>query len=282
MKRQDIGQIDGLSELPDAECVSQCSPTTKRRRIPIATLYITALGIAGVLALLAVTQHPRAAPSLCANACAPGDAVAFAVSPAQAIAKAQGQPDGAAPMPKAAAASKGPALPMETLTGPRQPVPQQLSPSAGQPAEPPVTENSLVIPATGVNAPVDQVGILNGSLNIPPDVSRVGSWIGGPSLHSAAGSSLIAGHIDNINQGAGAFKTLTKMRAGDIAYLNQSGLTTRWVTISLQEVSKSDLPQSLFVGASGSRLLHLVSCAGQIHNGSYDDNIIVTLVPYLK
>jgi len=84
---------------------------------------------------------------------------------------------------------------------------QSLSPQHG------IAANTIVIPTIGVNALIDQIrvtltqapgkadGVMNGELDIPRQVDRVGVWNGSPTLESNPGSTLMAGHTDNKNQG---------------------------------------------------------------------------------
>jgi hypothetical protein len=98
------------------------------------------------------------------------------------------------------------------------------------------------------------------------------------------GTTLIAGHIDNIDQGNGAFHDLYLVQPGESIYTSDNeGHTVRWRTVSMQVVEKAALPHSVFIGVTGPRRLVLVTCGGPRirypSGNSYRDNVIVTAIP---
>ena len=188
-----------------------------------------------------------------------------------------------------AAAAPGPSTTTTTPTA------QAGGPAAALPAGPraqtpaaPLTGDQLVIPALGVAASVStehiQTSGAGSELVIPGDVSQVGWWDGSAPLTATTGSVLIAGHIDNVDQGPGALHDLYQAQAGDLIYLTRGGVSSRWKVVALQIFPKDAAHPDWFAGTTGTRELHLVTCGGPLlteANGShtYADNVVVIAVP---
>lgn len=147
--------------------------------------------------------------------------------------------------------------------------------------------NRIAIPSLGIAAPVLTTGRdSSGDLNIPDDVADVTRWSGSPAVTAATGATLIAGHIDNIDQGAGALYPLHNITPGAlICVTDGAGRLTRWAATDLSIHTKADLPADVFAaGSAPARTLYLVTCGGPIedipgHGHHYRDNIIATAVP---
>lgn len=158
-------------------------------------------------------------------------------------------------------------------------------PPAEQVPDGPVLDGHLVIPVLGVDAavvsePLDE----DNSLILPTDVNRVTRWSGSAAQDSAAGTVLVAGHVDNAAQGQGALYWIHTLAAGDVIFLAEGGLVTRWQVTGLEAVHKAALPDRVWAGPDGPRQLILVTCGGQFlrdadGRGHYEDNVIVTAVP---
>lgn len=147
----------------------------------------------------------------------------------------------------------------------------------------PVADNHLTIPALGVDAAVSVNGTdSKGGLLLPEDVNRLTEWSGSAPITGTSGTIVVAGHVDNINQGMGALFYLAKAEPGDVLYLTMDGHVTRWKTVGLQAVVKAELPSRLWVGNRGPRTLIVVTCGGpfkeQAHH--YRDNVVLTAVPF--
>jgi hypothetical protein len=78
-----------------------------------------------------------------------------------------------------------------------------------------------------------------------------------------------------------AFWRVPDLEAGDaIEVVGQSGETTHWTVSSIQEMSKADLPPSLWA-KGGPPKLGLVTCDGTFNHstGHYNDNVVVWATP---
>ncbi|MGY1752294.1 class F sortase [Blastococcus sp. SYSU D01042] len=156
---------------------------------------------------------------------------------------------------------------------------RDASPAAARTAPAPVR---LTLPARGVDALVDPVGIAaDGQMELPDDVSRVGWYRYGPAPGSA-GSAVLAGHVDDREQGAGALFPLREAAVGDeVAVTDAAGTTTRWRVVSRELITKQALPLDRIFARDGAPRLTVVTCGGPFlpEYRSYRDNVVVVAEP---
>jgi hypothetical protein len=173
-------------------------------------------------------------------------------------------------------AGEGTAQTPSPNTGAVTAAPPVLAAGAG---EEPVT---LGLPTLGVDAAVEHVGVIDGVLGVPTDVSRVGWWSAGSRPGAAAGSVVIDGHVDDVTQGPGAFFSLGQLVQGDTATVKTAGgAVLNYRVVALQIFDKSeDLPPDLFTSTGPPRLV-LITCGGEFDQAalSYTDNIVVFAEP---
>lgn len=144
----------------------------------------------------------------------------------------------------------------------------------------PVLDDRLVIPVIGVNAQVMANPIDDGSLVLPEQVNMLTLWDGSADIAGQTGTVLVAGHVDNYIQGEGALYWLHTLEPGDALYLSHRGVVTRWKTVALKSYPKQAFPQEVWAGPAGPRTLVVVTCGGAFHSGNYDDNVVLTAVPF--
>ncbi|OLL75857.1 putative secreted protein [Pseudonocardia sp. Ae168_Ps1] len=146
----------------------------------------------------------------------------------------------------------------------------------------PVVPATLELPARGVTAPVDAVGTgPNGGMVVPEEVRTVGWWAPGVLPGGAAGSSVIAGHVDSRTQGVGVLAVLPQLTAGEpVVVRGADGRAATFRVAARREYGKHDLPRDVF-RRDGSPQLVLVTCGGVFDpaTGSYESNIVVYAVP---
>jgi sortase family protein len=152
---------------------------------------------------------------------------------------------------------------------------------AAIPHHPP--KNQLSVPALGISAPVMESALHDHLLALPDDVHRVARWTGGAGLHDPQGTVLIAGHVDNRDQGKGALWPLYTAEPGNsVLITDSSGTVTRWTVTGLRSVLKTHLPQEIFTRA-GPRRLVIVTCGGKLVRSDagnyYQDNVVLTARP---
>jgi sortase (surface protein transpeptidase) len=136
----------------------------------------------------------------------------------------------------------------------------------------------LVVPALGVDAGIDAVGVeADGQMTVPAEVDRVGWYRFGPAPGSA-GSAVIAGHVDSRTQGLGAMAPLRGAAVGDeVLVTDTAGTTTRWRVVSREVIEKQRLPLDRLFTRDGPPRLTLITCGGPFlpDLGSYRDNVVV-------
>jgi len=142
---------------------------------------------------------------------------------------------------------------------------------------------SVAIYELGVRAPVDPVGIYeDGSVEIPEDVSRVGWYRFGSDPAQGEGSTVIVGHRDGFDQGAGAFYSIAGLDMGDAIEVELADGSLRdYEVVAREVVAKNLLPTSDLFAENGPERLTLISCIGYFDRDGdgYRENVVVTAVP---
>jgi sortase (surface protein transpeptidase) len=140
----------------------------------------------------------------------------------------------------------------------------------------------LAVPARGVDAVVEAVGVQpDGQMTLPDDVDRVGWYRFGPAP-GADGSAVIAGHVDDREQGLGALAPLREAEVGDeVVVTDSAGTGTRWRVVSRELIQKQVLPLDRLFAREGPPRLTLITCGGPFlaEFGSYRDNVVVVTEP---
>ncbi|MGR7024790.1 class F sortase [Geodermatophilus sp. URMC 62] len=140
----------------------------------------------------------------------------------------------------------------------------------------------LQIPARGVDAPVDATGVTaDGQMALPGDVGRAGWYRFGP-VPGAPGSAVVAGHVDDVEQGLGALAPLREVQPGDeVLVTDAAGAVTRWVVAGRELLDKQALPVDVLFRRDGPPRLTLVTCGGPFlpDVGGYRDNVVVVAEP---
>jgi len=301
--------------VPDPDVTTTATGPTRNRRRAAVTAAAAALGLAMLVAGGVVATHGMnsGAPAAAAAPAAGNDAAGGGANPIAPTATAEATPPGAAPLPDA------PFHVTDTALPPLPPIPNQALPPV---APVPTLTAAPAIPAAGItntgtgrdqkpsgpgcgdapqsgrvvigslciNAPIVPTTVAgDGSLIIPADVHKVSLWTGGAAIVAPAGTTVIAGHVDHVNQGPGAMNQLHNVAPGAVVTVTDtSGKVTRWQVTDVAVVGKDSLPAFVFAGKNGPRELALVTCGGPLlhlsngHGGTYGtyrDNIVVTAVP---
>jgi sortase (surface protein transpeptidase) len=220
-----------------------------------------------------MTVRPAAASAVLGLALAVGAPTAWALS----------RPD-AAPGPPVDQVLESPTAPAPpTAAPPTSSLPpvsvRDAAPTVAPAVAPPVR---IEAPELGVTAPVDPVGIAgDGQMELPEDVARVGWYRFGPEP-GTAGNSVIAGHVDDREQGPGALFPLRTAEPGEeITVTDAAGETTRWRVVSREVIEKDVLPLDEIFRRDGPPRLVVLTCGGPFlpEFRSYRDNVVVVAEP---
>jgi sortase (surface protein transpeptidase) len=141
----------------------------------------------------------------------------------------------------------------------------------------------LTVPVHGIDAPLDPVGVEpEGEMTLPRDVDRVGWYRFGPAPGAAEGTVVLAGHVDDVDQGRGALDPLRRAEPGDEVVVEAAdGAVTRWQVVSREQIDKPGVPFGDLFARSGPPRLALITCGGPFDADlrSYRDNVVVVAVP---
>jgi LPXTG-site transpeptidase (sortase) family protein len=134
--------------------------------------------------------------------------------------------------------------------------------------------NRLVVPKLGIDAPVIDIGVVDGTLLPPSDPQTLGWWSDGAAPGALRGGALITGHT--VHTGGGAFDDLETLEAGDrVRVRTVTGVipyVVRGVTVYRKATLARDA-ERVFSQTVPGRLV-LITC--EDWNGSgYDSNAIV-------
>ena len=164
-------------------------------------------------------------------------------------------------------------------------VPEVPRVDAGLPASiPAVPEPARVeVPALGIDVSVLPEGIDDaGALALPEDPG-VASWYRyGPSPFAAAGSAVIAAHVDSLQYGLGDFASLAGAAPGtEVVVSSADGSTARFAVVSVETADKTGVPWATVFDRTGGPRLTLITCGGEFDysTGHYLSNVIVTAAP---
>jgi sortase (surface protein transpeptidase) len=135
----------------------------------------------------------------------------------------------------------------------------------------------LTIPAIGVRAPIINLGLnRDGTLQVPGSTTVAGWYTGSPSP-GAAGSAVIAGHVDS-RSGPGVFFWLRAVRPGERIYVRRADATLAVFTVTaVQTYAKDAFPTAAVYGPVPDAELRLITCGGTFDysTGSYLSNVVV-------
>lgn len=186
--------------------------------------------------------------------------------------------------PRAEGTGSVEALPVPVVDRPggdlAAPEPGQL-PCASSPAPSHLVVEGLCIHARLVVSPV--TADLGG---VPDDPHVIGVWDRGAGLSARSGTTLLAGHVNTIRQGAGSLYRLSQLWQGAmVKTADETGVVTEWVVVSMARIPQSQVASAgVYAGPTGPRVLKVVTCGGALvpaEGGTFvfADNVIATAVP---
>ncbi len=121
----------------------------------------------------------------------------------------------------------------------------------------------ISIPALGIEAPVESVGLLaNGAMALPRFLSDAG-WLGSGPAPGSVGNAVIAGHLDGTRGQPAAFWGLGRLRSGDaITVITAAGTQLRFAVVRVGRYDRQAVPLVAVFGPSNQANLNLLTCAG--------------------
>ncbi|EHR51278.1 sortase (surface protein transpeptidase) [Saccharomonospora marina XMU15] len=159
--------------------------------------------------------------------------------------------------------------------------PRQGPPGNSRPATAAVREVRL--PERDVRIPVVAVGVAeDGTMRVPEDVRVAGWYRFGPKPGDPHGSAVISGHINDREQGRGAFGVLTEVAEGEPVVVTMAdGTAVRYRVAARRTVDKGVAAMPRLFDRGGAPRLTLITCGGPLDRTTHDyrANIVVTAVP---
>jgi sortase (surface protein transpeptidase) len=123
----------------------------------------------------------------------------------------------------------------------------------------------LVVPAIGINAPLEEVGILpNGDLATPTQKPWTNAgWYNAGPLPGQRGSAVIDGHLDRPGGYPAVFWNLRNIQIGDeVMVIDLYGKTFHFHVIGVMFYAPQNAPIQNIFGNSAGNFLNLITCAG--------------------
>ncbi|WNS78408.1 class F sortase [Domibacillus sp. DTU_2020_1001157_1_SI_ALB_TIR_016] len=136
---------------------------------------------------------------------------------------------------------------------------------------------SVEMPAIGVNAVIEPVGILeNGQMGVPKEVNNVG-WFEPGIKPGNVGNAVLAGHVDS-QTGPAVFFDLKKLEKGDeVIVKNAEGKQLTFVVQSKRSYERNSAPINEVFGSSDEKKLNLITCTGRFDRseGTHEERLVV-------
>ena len=135
---------------------------------------------------------------------------------------------------------------------------------------------SITIPALGVDAPIERLGVdSDQQLEVPSDPATAG-WYQEGSAPGAAGAAVIAGHVTWEQEPAVFFK-LGDLRPGQRVHLRRAdGRTAIFAITKIEQYDKNEFPTAKVYRPVNRPVLRLITCGGQYDadSDSYTANVV--------
>lgn len=218
---------------------------------------------------------------LIAGCAGPGDTASpQSVAPVVTVTE-KAAPDTAVPEVAASSSQTRPAGEATAPPVPASAVPvRPATPVALAPKDP--VPRFLTVDGTTINMPIVEVGVsADGAMEIPEPFNEAGWYRFGPAPGAAAGTAVIAAHVDTTSNSA-PFSQLRSLAPGTLVTVRRDGAEPVTFRVTGVELMAKDA----FDGASifrrdGPPGLKLVTCGGRWldEQQDYGDNVIVTAVP---
>jgi LPXTG-site transpeptidase (sortase) family protein len=133
----------------------------------------------------------------------------------------------------------------------------------------------IAIPAIGVDAVVETIGIIDGQMQTPADPWNVG-WYGDLGAPGVDGNAVFAAHRDYWGVGPVVFYHLDQLGIGDvISVVGAAGEQADYVVTGVDAIS-ADADFTGVISPHGGAEITLITCAGAFTGSEYTDRLIVS------
>lgn len=135
----------------------------------------------------------------------------------------------------------------------------------------------LRIPAIGLNATVDALGLApDRTVEVPTDFAKVGWFRPGPSP-GQLGSAVVLGHVDSFRGPAVFFRLRFLKKGDDVEVTLADGALVHFAVSEVAQYPKAEFPAQRVYGSHGGSALQLVTCGGEFDEDarSYRSNVVV-------
>ena len=155
--------------------------------------------------------------------------------------------------------------------------PQGSGTSFAEPAMP----ARLIIPAIGVDANVQSVGLSwkgDGNMGIPTNFTDVAWYNQGPKP-GMPGIAVINGHVDGKDVKKAVFYDLGKLKPGDrVEVVDKKGTVVQFRVVGSKTYDYDSPTAAVFIGDGSKTLLNLITCSGDWDKEKrlYRQRIVVT------
>jgi hypothetical protein len=159
-------------------------------------------------------------------------------------------------------------------TVPPAPRPVVLA-AEGTAEQPPPTR--VRMPAVGVDAALEGVGLDAAGALVPPSDGATAGWFADGTAPGAPGPAVLTGHVDGGGRPA-VFAALEALHPGDPVLVDRAdGTSLRFVVTRVARYPKSAFPTVAVYGPTTGPELRLITCGGAFDRfaGSYLDNVVV-------
>lgn len=132
----------------------------------------------------------------------------------------------------------------------------------------------IQIPSIGVDANIEDIGIVDGVMQTPENAWNVG-WYGNLGSPGAAGNAVFAAHRDWWGIGPVVFYNLDQIAPGDQVVVD--GPNGESATYVITDVSSIDADADFtgIISPHGGDEITLITCTGSFDGSEYDDRLIV-------
>lgn len=157
----------------------------------------------------------------------------------------------------------------------------QAAPPHAAPAQPLALTSAkpvkVTIPAIGVDATVDSLGLnADGTVQVPDQPMDAG-WYDGSATPGQIGAAVLLGHVDFKTTGPAVFYRLGALKPGDpVTVAREDGTSATFTVTAVREFPKDAFPTAeVYQATGGAAELRLITCGSwDANQGAYTGNTV--------